>query len=201
MRVILYNAPVDPLALIVSAARECYDSPSTTVSSDQKLFLNMLKKQESPLEHANFTFKITEVSRTLTHQLVRHRIASFSQQSQRYVKSDGHYFTPTLDYMPKEDKECAISLYDSTMLTIFDRYFELIDLGVKREDARYILPNAAYSSLFLTINLRSLCNLFTLRLATKAQKEIRDLAAILLTLITSTFPLELSDEIINICKP
>jgi thymidylate synthase (FAD) len=80
----------------------------------------------------------------------------------------------------------------------YDSYFELIDLGVKREDARYILPNATYSSIIMTMNLRSLRHLFKLRFSSRAQREIRDLATIILTIITTKFPLELTHQIIDI---
>lgn len=198
MRVQLISSTPDPLWIITKAARECYDSHSTTISSDHKLFLAMLRRDETPLEHATFTFRITDVSRTLTHQLVRHRIASFNQQSQRYVEADGHHYTPNLDYMDPQYKQYAVAKYDSAMQFAFDRYFELIDLGVKREDARYVLPNATFSSLIMTMNLRSLRRLFLLRLSSKAQAEIRDLAMLILTITCGKFPIELTTDITTI---
>jgi len=196
MRVELLSSPADPLWLIVKACRECYSSESTTTANDHKLFLSILRKKESPLEHANFTFKISDVSRVLSHQLVRHRIASYSQQSQRYVESDGHHFTPNFNYC--DNPELARVKYINAASNAFDTYFELLDLGVKREDARYIIPNCTYTSLVMTINLRSFSNLCKLRMAPKAQKEIRDLTNLLLVAITSKFPLDLVEPIISI---
>jgi len=198
MRAQLISATPDPLWVIVTAARECYNSSSIGITSDHKLFLAMLLADETPLEHAVFTFRITDVSRTLTHQLIRHRIASFNQQSQRYVEADGHYFTPQLDYLETDTHELIAAKYVSAMQFAYDSYFELIDLGVKREDARYILPNATYSSIIMTMNLRSLRHLFKLRFSSRAQREIRDLATIILTIITTKFPLELTHQIIDI---
>ena len=127
----------------------------------------------STLEHVTFTFAIEGVSRVLTHQLVRHRIASYSQQSQRYVKE--HNFEtimpPTIAARP-EAKEKFLKL----MQEIQDLYNELTEQGIPAEDARYVLPNAAETKIVCTFNVRSLLNFFSLRCCSRAQWEIRQLA-------------------------
>lgn len=127
----------------------------------------------SVVEHANFTFAISDVSRSLTHQLVRHRIASYSQQSQRYVNlKEPNYVTP-----PKIAKNKSMKkAYDKTMENIWDEYNKLLELGIPAEDARYVLPNATCTNIIVTMNARSLLNFFELRCCQHAQWEIRELA-------------------------
>ncbi len=127
----------------------------------------------SVIEHAKFTFFISGVSRALTHQLVRHRIASFSQQSQRYLKlREPNYTTPP----SIEKNDNARKIYDKTMERIWESYNKLIDMGIPEEDARYVLPNGANSNIIVTMNARSLLNFFELRCCLHAQWEIRRLA-------------------------
>jgi len=127
----------------------------------------------SVVEHANFTFAISDVSRSLTHQLVRHRMASYSQQSQRYVNlKEPNYVTP-----PKIAKNKSMKkAYDKTMENIWDEYNKLLELGIPAEDARYVLPNATCTNIIVTMNARSLLNFFELRCCQHAQWEIRELA-------------------------
>jgi len=127
----------------------------------------------SVIEHTNFTFAISDVSRSLTHQLVRHRIASYSQQSQRYVNlKDPNYVIP-----PKiaKDKEME-KAYKQTMNKIWTEYNKLIEMGIPPEDSRYVLPNATCTNIIMTMNARSLKNFFELRCCLHAQWEIRNLA-------------------------
>ena len=134
----------------------------------------------SVLEHASFTFNVSGVSRVLTHQLVRHRIASFTQQSQRYVKLRlGEYTTPTTIEDAGLDNE-----YHSTIKKINEFYNEMLEKGIPAQDARYILPNAMHSSIVITMNARELLHFFSLRSCNRAQWEI----------------LELSDEMLRQCK-
>ena len=198
MRVQLISNSPDPFWLVVKAARECYSSDSTSLKSDDKLFLSMLKRDETPLEHAVFSFRISDVSRVLTHQLVRHRVASFNQQSQRYVEAEGRYFVPDLSYLSEDKHKPFLDSYHRLMLRANDLYHEAINDGVKREDARYILPPCTYSSLVMTMNLRELKRFFALRLSPRAQKEIRDLARIVLSLVVSCLPIHLAEEITSI---
>ncbi|UCH71591.1 MAG: FAD-dependent thymidylate synthase [Thermoplasmatales archaeon] len=127
----------------------------------------------SVVEHTNFTFAISDVSRSLTHQLVRHRIASYAQQSQRYVNlNEKKYVIP-----PKisENKKME-KAYELTMSNIWKEYNKLLEMGIPAEDSRYVLPNAACTNIIVTMNARSLLNFFELRCCLHAQWEIRQLA-------------------------
>jgi len=127
----------------------------------------------SVIEHTNFTFAISDVSRSLTHQLVRHRIASYAQQSQRYVNlKEPNYVTPPKISKNKDMKKA----YDETMNDIWGQYNQLLEMNIPAEDARYVLPNAACTNIIVTINARSLQNFFELRCCQHAQWEIRQLA-------------------------
>ncbi len=127
----------------------------------------------SVIEHTNFTFAISDVSRSLTHQLVRHRIASYAQQSQRYVDfKEPNYVTPPKIAKNKQMKKA----YDDTMKTIWEQYSNLLDMGIPAEDSRFVLPNAACTNIMVTMNARSLLNFFELRCCQHAQWEIRQLA-------------------------
>jgi thymidylate synthase (FAD) len=146
-------------------------------TSDKEL--NTILKQvlnlghTSVIEHTNFTFAISDVSRSLTHQLVRHRIASYAQQSQRYVDfKEPCYVTPPKIEKNKEMKKA----YDKTMKNIWKEYNKLLEMGIPAEDARFVLPNAACTNIIVTMNARSLMNFFELRCCLHAQWEIRQLA-------------------------
>jgi len=127
----------------------------------------------SVIEHTSFTFAISDVSRSLTHQLVRHRIASYAQQSQRYVNlNEPNYVTPPKIEKNKEMKKA----YDKTMENIWTEYNKLLKLDIPAEDARFVLPNATCTNIIVTMNARSLLNFFELRCCQHAQWEIRKLA-------------------------
>jgi len=127
----------------------------------------------SVIEHTNFTFAISDVSRSLTHQLVRHRIASYAQQSQRYVDfKEPCYITPPKIEKNKEMKRA----YNLIMENIWKEYNKLLEMGIPAEDARFVLPNAACTNIIVTMNARSLMNFFELRCCLHAQWEIRQLA-------------------------
>ena len=139
----------------------------------------------SVIEHTNFTFAISDVSRSLTHQLVRHRMASYAQQSQRYVDfKEPNYVTP-----PKIAKNKTMKkAYDVTMKNIWTEYNRLLDLGIPAEDARFILPSAACTNIIVTMNARSLLNFFELRCCQHAQWEIRQLANKMLSEVKKIAP-------------
>lgn len=127
----------------------------------------------SVVEHTSFTFAVSDVSRSLTHQLVRHRIASYAQQSQRYVNlTESNYVIP-----PKIAKVNNMrKAYEKTMEKIWKQYNMLLNLDIPAEDARYVLPNATCTNIIVTMNARSLINFFKLRCCLHAQWEIRTLA-------------------------
>ena len=140
----------------------------------------------SVVEHASFTFSISGVSRALTHQLVRHRIASYSQQSQRYVKlTHPQYVIPPSIAKHKDIKK----KYDNMIHHLWEFYHTMEKSGIPREDARYILPNAAHSNIIVSMNARSLLNFFDLRCCLYAQWEIRALAYKMLQLLQNVAPI------------
>jgi len=165
--------------------------PEELDKKSEKELLAVLKEvmklgHTSVVEHSCFTFAISNVSRSLSHQLVRHRIASYAQQSQRYVNlNDPDYVTP-----PKIAKDETMKKeYDKIMLEIWDHYNKLLDMGIPAEDARYILPNAAHTNIILTMNARSLLNFFELRCCLHAQWEIRQLANKMLAEVKKVAPI------------
>lgn len=128
----------------------------------------------SVIEHASFTFSVEDVSRAMTHQLVRHRIASYSQQSQRYVTYDTleKYVTPPSISSSRQAKRA----FDDALGNISETYRKLLKMGIPKEDARFILPNAAKTNIIVTMNARELRHFFNLRCCARAQWEIREVA-------------------------
>lgn len=191
--------------VVAAAAKLCYSNTGAMDLmeglTDEKAgsFVEMLANigHESPIEHASFTFAIEGVSRSLLAQITRHRLASFSVQSQRYVKlTDFEYITP-----PEIAADpAALALYRETMDTCVDSYRRLTELletrhkadflaqgldekeAAKRaekkaiEDARFVLPNASETKMVMTMNARELLHFFRLRCCNRAQWEIRELA-------------------------
>ena len=181
MMVKLVRHTPEPERTVAMSARLCY-SPIGAAQLEEKISdeqaANLVRKlvsmgHLSTLEHVTFTFAIEGVSRVLTHQLVRHRNASYSQQSQRYVKE--HDFE-TIVPASIASKPEAKAKFDKLMTEIQAMYDEFIALDIPAEDARYILPNATETKIVCTFNARSLLNFFSLRCCTRAQWEIRALA-------------------------
>jgi len=180
MKVELFAYTPDPEATVAAAARICYsERGAVDLKEDmsREQINSLLKKlisvgHLSPAEHAGFTFTVEGVSRCLSHQLVRHRIASYSQKSQRYVneKKFSYVTPPTIAADPK-----ALALFERVMKELQESYRMLSGI-VPREDARYLLPNAAETKLVCTMNARSLYNFFRMRCCRRAQWEIRELA-------------------------
>lgn len=128
----------------------------------------------SVIEHASFTFSVEDVSRAMTHQLVRHRIASYSQQSQRYVTYDTleKYVTPPSINSDAQTRK----VFDDALENASEAYRKLLKMGIPKEDARFILPNAAKTNIIVTMNARELRHFFNLRCCARAQWEIREVA-------------------------
>ena len=139
----------------------------------------------SPFEHAGFTFAVEGVSRVATHQLVRHRIASFSQRSQRYVAT-----RDTNCVVPPEisQNEEAARVFGESAAASQAAYEKLSALGIPREDARFILPHGYETAIIVTMNARELLHFFGLRLCRRAQWEIRGVARMMLSLAASEAP-------------
>lgn len=145
---------------------------------------------ESVLEHVSYTFKISGLSRACSHQLVRHRLASYSQKSQRYVNENEFDYIVPPAILSKDDTN---EIYWRAMNFIEDVYEMLIEKGVPQEDARYILPNACSTDLIMTMNARELRHFFNLRCCTRAQWEIRALANEMLRLCKERDPILFRD--------
>ncbi len=145
----------------------------------------------STLEHASYTFAVDGVSRALTHQLVRHRIASFNQQSQRYVKvKDGlNVITP---YTVADNPE-ALAAFEASIAACEAAYETMLACGIPAEDARYVLPNAAETKIVITMNVRELLHFFELRCCNRAQWEIRQMALAMVELARPTAPFIFAD--------
>lgn len=172
IKVELVRYTSDPVEAAGRAAGICWNKEE---KEDYGSFVKRVvrKGHESVIEHVSFTFRIEGVSRALTHQLVRHRIASYSQRSQRFV--DEGEFTYVIPPNVEKDEE-AKKLFISFMEDSKDLYHRLRDLGIPKQDARFVIPNACESRIYVTMNARSLRNFLRLRLAKDAQWEIRKLA-------------------------
>lgn len=180
MKVALLNYTKDPDRICAAAAQSCYSEKGASelfrTTTDERA-KKMIKKvvgmgHLSVVEHAHFTFSVEGVSRSLTHQLVRHRIASYSQQSQRYVDMERaeYVLPPSISKDPE-----ARRLFKKAMDTSWKAYRELAR-KVPKEDARYVLPNACNTNITVTMNARELWHFFTLRCCRRAQWEIRMMA-------------------------
>ena len=190
---LLYHTP-DPERAVATAARLCYAPiggkelmEGLTEEKIRKVLSTIMKSGHfSTLEHASYTFSVEGVSRALTHQLVRHRLASFNQQSQRYVKfkEEPSFVTPS---SVSENPE-ALERFNAAMSAAWEAYVALADMGVPAEDARYVLPNACESKIVVTMNIRELLHFFSLRCCNRAQWEIRELAWKMLELVRPTAP-------------
>lgn len=217
MRVELLSYTATPERTVALSAKLCYASTSisdleeglTKEKTDN--FVHMLSDigHESPIEHASFTFGIEGVSRALLAQITRHRIASFSVQSQRYVREDGFEFVtpPQIAADPE-----ALEIFNQAMRED-NEYYERIAAVLKKnhtarlvaegmdeaaaakkaekmaiEDARFVLPNACTTKMIVTMNARSLNNFFAHRCCNRAQWEIRELANQMLTLVKEVAP-------------
>jgi len=178
VRIISHTPDPDRVCAIAAALTHSKRKPEEIERLDDETLMSILSRvidlgHLSVVEHASFTFAISGVSRALTHQLVRHRIASYSQQSQRYVRiEDARYvIPPSIEKNEKLRKD-----FEELMERIWREYNRLLEKGIPEEDARYVLPNAAKTNIIVTMNARSLLNFFELRCCMHAQWEIRELA-------------------------
>jgi thymidylate synthase (FAD) len=194
MKVALLQYTPEPERTVALAARLCY-SPADIDELQKKIssadIRNFLEKimslgHQSVLEHASFTFGVEGISRVTTHQLVRHRIASFSQQSQRYVSHTERFsavIPPTIACRPD-----VMARFEAQLAALHQAYAEMVAAGVPAEDARYILPNATETKIIVTMNARELLHFFGLRCCERAQWEIRAMAVEILKLAKSVAP-------------
>ena len=171
----------DPERVIEQAGRTCYLSFDRIEEDSCQAFIRRLIKMghESPLEHAYATFRIRNCSRAMTHQLVRHRLMAVSQQSQRYVNEEEFaYVVP--ENMPAE----FVDDFHRDMKVIQQMYRKWRDRGLRKEDARFVLPNACTSEIVVSANFREWRHIFKLRTSAKAQWEIRDACRAMLNILT-----------------
>lgn len=195
MRVELLSRTQDADAICGAAGQSCYSEKSAHAlmegGKDPAPALERIvgMGHHSVIEHAVFSFSVEGVSRALTHQLVRHRIASFSQQSQRYVSMDKASFV-TPPSIEGDDK--ALADYGEVMEDIWDAYRRLAEL-VPKEDARYVLPNACHTNIVITMNARELRHFFSLRCCNRAQWEIRELALRMMDICQEECPIIFQD--------
>ena len=178
--------------LIETAGRTSYLSFGKQGKDTEKAFIRMLIKRGhlSVLEHAYATFRISGASRAFTHQLVRHRLCSFIQQSQRYVDESNFNF---IEPQSIKNNPEAHSIFTEFMDNAKKTYSELQKLGIKNEDARFVLPNAAESQIVVTANLREWRHIVELRGEPDAQWEIRRAAIEILKILKKHAPTVFGD--------
>lgn len=187
MNVQLLAHTPNPEQLVAASAKLCYSAASiadlAAIEADKAAeFIDKLPEaHQSPLEHVSFTFGIEGVSRAMLAQITRHRIASFSVQSQRYVEM-GHFGYVVPQTIAESDE--ALDEYQHLMCLVRIVYNKLIEFGIPAEDARFILPNACHTQMIVTMNARELMHFFSLRCCKRAQWEIRAVA----------------DEMLRLCK-
>ena len=196
MQVELLSITPNAEKLIEQAGRTAYQSFDKQKEGSEKEFIKMLIKKGhlSVLEHVYATFRIKGVSRALTHQLIRHRLCSFTQKSQRWVSESGfNYITPDSIKTNRKAKE----VYDFFMALAKDTYNALIEIGIPKEDARFVLPNATETEIVVTANLREWRHIILLRGSKSAQWEIRRLAIKILEILKQYVPTVFMDLKIN----
>jgi thymidylate synthase (FAD) len=201
LNVVLLRHTPEPEEVVAMAAKLCYspanveDLKEKIEAKDQTAFVEKLAAigHLSPIEHVSFTFGIEGISRACSHQLVRHRLASYSQQSQRYVREEqfDYLIPPSI----KQDPEAA-QAFERFMAEAQEQYTAILRLlearGITGEagnqDARYLLPNAAETKIIITMNARELLHFFRVRCCNRAQWEIRAMAERMLGLARSAAP-------------
>ncbi len=195
MNVILLSHTPEPDALVAAAARICYRDvtaedllQSEEKNLSRKLIAELFTSGHmSTFEHVSFTFGIDGLSRVASHQLVRHRVASFSQQSQRYVKMSDDEEAVIIPPSIKNNPD-AKALYIEAVRHSQQTYAALTEMGIPKEDARFILPHGHSTRLVMTMNARELHHFFSLRLCRRAQWEIHELARRMLALCREVAP-------------
>ncbi len=173
--------------LIEYAGRICYRSLQRMGHNDEFITARVREGHEDIIEHVSVTFLIEGISRTCSHQLVRHRIASYSQESQRYVSLKKGGWAPVVPPAIAANEEAAEILADAWKV-LQTAYQKLRELNIRKEDARFLLPNATETRLVMSMNLRSLRHFFHLRCDSAAQWEIRAVAREMLRLVYPLAP-------------
>lgn len=197
MEVKLLAYTVEPELVCAKAMRACRTrEPASELKPSEQDVARLIRTTKklghlSVLEHASFTFSISGISRVCSHQLVRHRMASYSQQSHRRVarKSADVVIPPSI----KGNKQ-TLELFHKAVDYSFDLFNKLLELKIPLEDARYVLPHAIMTNITVTMNARELLHFFKLRLNTSAQWEIRELAEKMLQEVRKVAPIMFEDH-------
>jgi len=195
MKVELIYITPNPEKVIEEAGRTSYQSFNRMEEGSGKKFIRMIIDlgHLSVIEHAVASFRISDVSRSLTHQLVRHRLASFTQKSQRYVDERNFTFVepPKVEENPEAHK-----IYVNFMNIVRETYKKLRDLKIPKEDARFVLPNATTTEIVITANLREWRHIVELRGSEHAQWEIRRMTIEILKILKREAPTVFEDFVI-----
>lgn len=178
MEVKIFNITPNSLYTIDMAARTCFNSREKSTKENREQFIKGLvnRNHGSPIEFVDIIFDVKGISRSCAIQLVRHRMASYCMESQRYVDqaTNRYVIPPTLDYSKNNDDKSII--FENAVQNCRNAYKELLALGVPKEDARFVLPEAMCTNIMFKMNIRSIRNFISLRLDNHAQWEIRELA-------------------------
>jgi thymidylate synthase (FAD) len=208
LKVTLLQSTPEPDRAVAAAGRLCY-APVSAADLSQEMSEEDVARMvrilvgsghHSALEHATFTFAVDGISRACSHQLVRHRLASYNQQSQRYVlfgEEDDFVLPPNIDAVPE-----ARAVFVEAMAQARDAYQKLVEIGLARgygketvqEDARFVLPNAAETKIVVTMNARELRHFYRVRCCRRAQWEINRLAWTMRRLALGRAPLLFEDS-------
>ncbi len=194
MKVKLIQHTAYPDKIVAIAARICYSNKAIEQIEQQlspqkvESLISMLFKSGhlSPFEHAQFTFLIEGISRVCSHQLVRHRIASYSQRSQRYTAENSENFVVPPSITENKD---ALTVYKKAVEESYSCYKRLQELGIPKEDARFVLPGGWQTTIMVSMNARELHHFFSLRLCKRAQWEIQQVAKKMLKLAKEVAPI------------
>lgn len=196
------NLAINNITKVYYGFRNCYSPDevmetelnNSVTEQEMVVFIKKMRKSphESPLEHASLTFRISDISRNCSHQIVRHRLASMSQSSQRYIKLDES--TPIVIPTTILNNESETKLYLQNVQTCLNQYETMIINGIPKEDARFILPSCIATSIVMTMNFRELIHFFHERLCYRAQWEIREVANQMFKLCIDKYPCIFENE-------
>ncbi len=196
MKVELLSITPNAEKIIEKAGRTSYLSFDKEKIGSERNFIKFLIKHGhlSVLEHASATFRIKGASRSFTHQFVRHRLASYTQQSQRYVNEENFEYVIPPSIMQNKN---ALKIYTEFMANAKKTYSELRKMDIFKEDARFVLPNAVVSEIVITANFREFRHIFKLRCDQKAQWEIREICIKMLEVLKEKAPSVFEDFVID----
>lgn len=188
----IVSAPTDALAVVNKAFRVCYRSEGKEKPNTREEFIKgfLRIQHESPVEHVSITFELSNISRACATQILRHRVGSYNQESLRYVDvSNYEYITPDAIAYNKEANKLFLQVVNKAKNT----YKKLLELGIKKEDARACLPIATATRLIFTYNFRQIRHFLRERLSPRAQREIRLVACKMYLYMSEKYPWAVED--------